>query len=81
MRTAALSHHLKRDEVRRSIVGQQDDAVLGVGRDPEDARRTCIVVYLPPGSSAKPPAFVALGGERVRVVARTRGGDLRAHAG
>lgn len=80
MRSAALSHHLKRPEVLARLAGtHRQEVVVGVGRDPQDPRRNCILLYLPPGFEHRPPEFVTLGGERIRVLTRERGGALVAY--
>lgn len=81
MRSEALSHYLEQPGLRKQLTGSlDDDAIVGIGRDPEDARRNCIVLYVPHGFSRPLPQTVMVGGEEVRVVKRERGGAMRAYA-
>ena len=79
MKSEILSHYLSQPGLREQL-GGAEDAVVGIGRDPEDSRRNCIVLYVPPEFSRPLPQSVTLGGETVRVVRRERGGPLRAYA-
>ncbi len=79
MKSETLSRYLRQPGLREQLQGAED-AVVGIGRDPEDARRNCIVLYVPPEFSSPLPETVTLGGETVRVVRRERGGPLRAYA-
>lgn len=81
MRSETLHHYLEQPSLREQLTGGLDgDAILGIGRDPKDARRNCIVLYVPHGFSRLLPETVMLGGEAVRVVRRERGGAMRAYA-
>ena len=79
MNSETLSRYLEQPTLREQLTGDERDAVLGVGRDPKDARRNCIVLYVPPEFSRPLPESVTLAGETVRVVRRERGGPLRAY--
>ncbi len=79
MKSETLSRYLGQPDLQEQLPGAED-AVVGIGRDPEDARRNCIVLYVPPEFSRPLPQSVTLGGETVRVVRRERGGPLRAYA-
>lgn len=80
MRTQTLSRYLEQESVRRKLTSDApEDTLIGIGRDPEDARRNCIVLYVPAGFSAPLPQSVTLGGEAVRVVRRERGGKMVAY--
>ena len=80
MDSKALSYYLGEPSLREQLTGDAADAVVGIGRDPKDARQSCIVLYVPPEFSRPLPETVTLGGETVRVVRRERGGPLRAYA-
>ncbi len=81
MRTQTLTEELRRGGLLKRLMGERaDEVIIGVGRDPEDRRRNCILLYVPPDFAFKAPEFVTLDGERVRVVTRARGGDLVAYA-
>ena len=80
MKSETLSYYLGQPDLREQLAGCGADAVVGIGRDPNDARRNCIVLYVPPEFSRPLPESVTLGGEKVRVVRRERGGPLRAYA-
>jgi hypothetical protein len=80
MRSETLSHYLKEPGLREQLTGNLGgDAIVGIGRDPEDGRRNCIVLYVPQGFSRPLPRTVTVGGEEVRVVKRERGGVMRAY--
>jgi hypothetical protein len=80
MRSALLAKHLQKRELLAELAGDRaEEVVVGVGRDPEDARHTCILLYVPPEFDHPVPQWVTVAGERVRVVARERGGELLAY--
>lgn len=81
MRSASLADHLKEHELISRLVGDlAEEVVVGVGRDPDDRDRSCILLYVPPHFDHPTPQWVTVGGERVRVVTRERGGRLLAYA-
>lgn len=81
MRSARLAKHLQERDLLTELAGDRAaEVVVGVGRDPEDARHSCIVLYVPPEFDRPIPQWVTDAGERVRVVARERGGRLLAYA-
>ncbi len=80
MRSETLSHYLEQPGLREQLTGNlEGDAIVGIGRDPDDARRNCIVLYVPRGFSRPLPESVMVAGEAVRVVRRERGGVMRAY--
>ena len=79
MDSEALSHYLGEPSLREQLTGDAAEVVVGVGRDPDDARQSCIMLYVPPEFSGPLPETVTLGGKTVRVVRRERGGPLRAY--
>ncbi len=75
MQSRMLSHYLERRDLQAKLTGGDAAAVvIGVGRDPNDARRNCILLYVPQGFAGDVPDSVTLGGEEVPVVKRQRGG-------
>lgn len=81
MKRKTLQHHLERGGLRDQFAGDlAAGALVGIGRDPDDARCNCIVLYVPPGFAHPLLERVMVGGEAVRVVRRERGGALRAYA-
>lgn len=82
MRTRTLHWLLEGADLRERLSGDPaGEAVVGIGRDPDDGRRNCVVIFVPPGFSRPLPETLQLGGEEVRVLRRERGGPLRAYAG
>lgn len=81
MQSRTLSHHLERRDLQAELTGgYAAEVVIGVGRDPNDARRNCIVLYVPQGFAGEVPEKVTLEGEEVPVVKRERGsGPLLAY--
>ena len=75
MQSRMLSHYLERRDLQAQLTGGDAAAVvIGVGRDPHDARKNCILLYVPPDFAGDVPSSVTLGGEEVPVVKRERGG-------
>ena len=81
MQSRTLSHYLERRDLQAQLTGgHAAEVVIGVGRDPSDARRNCILLYVPPDFTGHTPETVTLGGEEVPVVKRQRGsGPLTAY--
>lgn len=81
MQSRTLSHYLERRDLQAQLTGgHAAEVVIGVGRDPNDARRNCILLYVPQGFAGDVPDSVTLGGEEVAVVRRERGsGPLLAY--
>ena len=81
MQSRMLSHYLERRDLQAQLTGGDAAAVvIGVGRDPSDARKNCILLYVPPDFAGNVPDSVTLGGEEVSVVKRERGdGPLMAY--
>lgn len=81
MQSRILSHYLERHDLQAQLTGgYAAEVVIGVGRDPNDARRNCILLYVPPDFTGNVPDTVTLGGEEVSVVKRERGsGPLLAY--
>ena len=81
MQSRMLSHYLERRDLQAQLTGGDAAAVvIGVGRDPSDARKNCILLYVPPDFAGDVPDTVTLGGEEVAVVKRQRGsGPLLAY--
>lgn len=80
MKSETLSRYLGQPGLREQLAADEDSAVIGIAADPEDARRNCTVLYVPPEFSRSLLESFTLGGETVRVVRRERGGPLRAYA-
>lgn len=75
MQSRMLSHYLERHDLQAQLTGgHAAEVVIGVGRDPSDARKNCILLYVPPDFAGDVPDSVTLGGEEVPVVKRERGG-------
>lgn len=79
MRSITLQHYLEHPDLRSQLIRPGDDTIIGIGRDPKDARRTCIVLYVPSGFDKPVPETITVGDEAVRVIKRERGGPLLAY--